>query len=89
MAKPLDQFSIPSGRHASINASIWENEVEKDGMRFSTFAVTVEKRFQKDGDWKSTSSFNANELLVAAHLATKAYDRVCELRSQQTLPEES
>jgi hypothetical protein len=89
MAKPVDQFSIPSGRHASINASIWENENEKDGMRFTTYSVTIEKRFQKDGSWQSTSSFNSNELLVVAHLASKAYECVTQLRSQQPLPEET
>lgn len=82
MAKPIDTISAPSGRGAMINASIWENEVKQDGDTFTTYSVSLEKRYQKDGEWKSASSFNANEMLVVAYVATKAYERSLELRSE-------
>ena len=84
MAKPIDTISVPSGRGAFINASIWENEVKQDGDTFTTYSVTLEKRYQKDGDWKSATGFNANEMLVVAYVANKAYEKALQLRSGQS-----
>lgn len=81
MSKPVETISVPAGRGAFINASIWANENEKDGKKFTTYSATIEKRYQKEGSWHSTSSFNSDELLIAAHVATKAYERSLELRS--------
>ena len=85
MAKPIETISVSSGRGSFINASIWQNENEKDGQRFTTHSVTLEKRYQKDGDWHSTKSFNADELLVAAYVANQSYGLIQKLRSQQAV----
>ena len=82
MAKPIDTISVPTGRGAMINASIWENEVKQDGDTFTTYSVSLEKRYQKDGEWKSASSFNANEMLVVGYVANQAYEKTLQLRSQ-------
>ena len=88
MAKPIETVSVPSGRGAFVNASVWENEMEQDGQKYKTYSVSIEKRYQKDGTWHSASAFNANELLIVAHVATKAFDLALQLRSQQ-LPAET
>ena len=80
-SKPVETISVPTGRAAFINASIWANENEKDGNKFTTYSVTIEKRYQKEGSWHSTSSFNADELLTVAHVTTKSFDAISELRS--------
>ena len=80
MSKPIETISVPTGRGAFINASIWANEKEKDGNKFTTYSATIEKRYQKDGSWHSTSSLNSDELLTAAHVATKSFDKIAELR---------
>lgn len=87
MAKkpPVESISVPTGRGAFINASIWENEVDKDGRSFTTYSVTMEKRYQKDGDWHSASGFNADELLTVAYVANKSFELTQKLRSQQTV----
>ena len=82
--KPVETISVPSGRGAFINASIWENEVKQDGDTFTTYSVTLEKRYQKDDEWKSASSFNANEMLAVGYVANKAYEEVLKLRNQQS-----
>ena len=82
MSKPVETISVPASRGAYINASIWANENEKDGKKFTTYSVTIEKRYKKDGDWHSTSSLSADELLTAAYVATKSFEKVSQLRSQ-------
>ena len=82
MAKPIETISIPTGRGAFVNASIWANDIEQDGKKFKTFSVTLEKRYQKEDRWQSASGFNANEMLVVSHVATKAFERCTALRSE-------
>ena len=84
MAKPVQTISVPTGKGAFINASIWENENERNGKRFTTHSVTIEKRYQKDEAWHSTSSLNADELLTAAYVATKSFETITQLRGQTT-----
>ena len=84
MAKPIDTISVPTGRGAMNNASIWGNQVKQDGDTFTTYSVTLEKRYQKDDEWKSASSFNANEMLAVGYVANKAYEEVLKLRNQQS-----
>ena len=60
-----------------ITASIWENQTEK-----GTFHnVTFERRY-KDGDqWKSSHSYNADDLLALAKAADLAHTKIVEHRN--------
>jgi hypothetical protein len=85
LAKPIETVSVPSGRGAFINASIWANDVEQDGERYTSYSVTIEKRYRdKEKQWQSAKSFDANELLQVAYVASQAYERVLQLRSDQS-----
>ena len=83
MAKPVDTLSVPTGKGALINASIWENEVEQENQRFTTYSVSIEKRYRDGETWKTAKSFKAHELLQVAYLATEAYKRALQQRQQQ------
>ena len=83
--KPIETISVPSGRGEFINASIWQNDVEQDGERYTTYSVTIEKRYRdKEKQWQTAKSFNANELLEVAYVANQAYEKALQLRSQQS-----
>ena len=60
-----------------ITASIWANKTEK-----GTFHnVTFERRY-KDGDqWKSSHSYNADDLLALAKAADMAHTKIVEARN--------
>ena len=60
-----------------ITASIWENTNDK-----GTFHnVTFERRY-KDGDqWKSSHSYNADDLLALAKAADLAHTQIVEARN--------
>jgi hypothetical protein len=61
-----------------INASIWERVTEK-----GTFlSVTFERRYRDaNGEWHSTHSYDANDLLNLAKLADQAHTKILELKS--------
>ena len=61
-----------------INASIWERETE-NGLFYS---VSFERRYKdSDGNWQSTHSYNADDLLTLAKLADQAHSRIAELHA--------
>jgi len=67
-------------RDGSLKATIWKNEGEK-GLFFS---VDLSRTYKDDGgSYHDSHSFSGTELLRAAHLATRAYDRISELRQAE------
>jgi hypothetical protein len=62
-----------------INASIWERGTEK-----GTFlSVTFERRYRDaNGEWRSTHSYDTNDLLNLAKLADQAHTKILELRAR-------
>ena len=61
-----------------ITASIWENETEK-GIFHN---VTFERRYRDaNGEWHSTHSYDAGDLLVLAKLADQAHTKIADLQT--------
>lgn len=71
-------------RIGAIKATIWQNDTEAGVRHNATFS-----RLYKDGDqWKTTSSFGRDDLLVLAKVADLAHTRIHELqREQATSPD--
>ena len=61
-----------------ITASIWENKTEK-----GTFHnVTFERRYRDaEGNWKSSHSYNAEDLLSLSKAADLAHTKIVEARN--------
>ena len=58
--KPVDEVRI-----GAVKAAIWRNETD-NGSRFN---VTFSRSYRdSEGNWKSTSSFRRDDLLVVANL---------------------
>ncbi len=67
-------------RDGSLKATIWKNEGEKGAF----FSVNLTRTYKDDaGNYHDSDSFSGTELLRIAHLATRAYDLVSELRQQE------
>lgn len=80
--KPI--FTIRDG---ALKASIWANRTD-DGKTF--YSVTFGRTFTaEDNTVKSASSFSGADLLKIARLAGKAYDRIAEIRLEQSQQEEA
>lgn len=67
-------------RIGAISAAIWANPTEK-GVRYS---VTIERLYRdpESGSWKSTSSFNRDDMLVVAKVCDLVHTRIHELQSK-------
>lgn len=59
-------------RTGLIQATVWNNHNEKGDYK----TVTFEKRYKKGEEWKTTNSFNANDIAKAIVVLTKAFEYV-------------
>lgn len=74
MAKPERNIRI-----GNINVAIWNNIKEINGQVKELKSITLEKRYKdKEGNWKSTTSFNADELPKAIMALSKAFSELME-----------
>ena len=63
MTKPLKSFAA-----GGVRAAIWENEIQVNGSAKTMLKATIERRYRdKDGSWKSTTSFSRNEIPLAVY----------------------
>ena len=78
MAKPEKTFE-----KGSCRAAIFYNEVEKDGKELRIPKVVVTRNYMdNDNEWKTTNSFNINDLPKLIMVATKAYDYLTEKKAE-------
>ena len=63
--KPAHQI-----RHGSVSASIWRQETEKGTL----FNVTFQRAYKEGEDWKHSTSFGRNNLLVVSLIAARAFE---------------
>jgi hypothetical protein len=60
-------------RAGAIEASVWANEIEKEGVKRTVHNVNIQKNY-KDGEaWKQTSQFSVNDLPKVQLVASEAY----------------
>jgi hypothetical protein len=57
-------------RHGSVSASIWRQETDKGPM----FNVTFQRTYKDGEDWKNSTSFGRNNLLVVSLIAARAFE---------------
>ena len=74
MTKPLK-----SSAAGGVRAAIWENEIQVNGSAKTMLKATIERRYRdKDGSWKSTTSFSRNEIPLAVYCLEKAFEAIIE-----------
>ena len=74
MARPMKMF-----RAGSVSCALWENEATVNGKAVTMLKASVERRYKdKDGKWKSGSSFGRNEIPSAIHCLQKAFEAIVE-----------
>ena len=69
-------------RAGTVSATIWANQIVKDGQPRVLSSVSFEKSYKdKEGTWKTTKSLNVQDLPKAIMVLTKAYEHIA-LREQ-------
>jgi len=73
--RPVAKFTA-----GQVSAAIWENEVTtKAGKQVTMLKATVERRYRdRDGQWKSSSSFARNEIPLAIYCLHKSFEHIIE-----------
>ena len=68
--KPIKDF-----RSGNIQASVWRNEVEKNGQTVVRHSVRIEKQFRKeDGNYEKTPYFFQDDLPKLILVAQKSFE---------------
>jgi len=69
-SKPIKDF-----RAGNIKASVWRNEVDKDGHTVVRHSVRIQKQYRnKDGDYESTEYYFRDDLPRLILVAQKAFE---------------
>ena len=72
--KPLKSFAA-----GGVRAALWENEIRVNGSAKTILKASVERRYKdKDGTWKSSTSFSRNEIPLAVYCLEKAFEAIIE-----------
>lgn len=68
MSAPIKKFST-----GSVIVSVWENS-SKTGEERNFYTVSIDRRYKDNNDeWKSSNSFNVNDLPKAILALQEAY----------------
>ena len=68
--KPIKDF-----RAGNVQASVWRNEVKRDGHTAVRHSVRIQKRFRKtDGSYENSDHYFPNDLARLALVAQKCYE---------------
>ena len=62
-------------RAGAIAATIWKNNVEKEGKTFEFKTVSLERNYKdKNDEWQTTSTLRLNDVPKAVLVLSKAYE---------------
>ena len=64
-------------RVGAVKAAIWPNQTESGVVRYNVTFSRIYK--DAEGNWKSTSSFGRDDLLVVAKVADMAHTKIFEV----------
>ncbi|MCA9306424.1 MAG: hypothetical protein KDA16_07815 [Phycisphaerales bacterium] len=68
--KPIHQVRL-----GTVKAAVWANPTDDDRTRYS---VTVQRIYRDNGEWKRTTSFRRNDVLVLAKVLDLAHSWICQ-----------
>lgn len=74
MVKPVAKFKA-----GQASAALWENEISVGGRKVTVLKASVQRRYKdKDGQWKSSTSFSRNEIPLAIFCLQKCFEKIIE-----------
>ena len=74
-------------RVGAVKAAIWPNQTESGAVRYNVTFSRIYK--DAEGNWKSTSSFGRDDLLVLAKVADQAHTKIFEVANGQSADPDS
>jgi hypothetical protein len=75
MSQQNDSKPIKDFRAGNIQASVWRNEVQKEGQTVVRHSVRIQKQFKNDdGDYQETPYYFRDDLPKLILVAQKAFE---------------
>jgi hypothetical protein len=65
-------------RYGAVRAAIWRNVVDNGNASRRIYNVTFSRSYKDGNDWKDSSSFGPDDLLVLAKIADDAHTFIHE-----------
>ena len=79
------QLPVAKYKAGQVSSAIWQNEVQMARGAVKILKATVQRRYKdKSGEWKSSGSFNRNEIPLAIHCLQKAFEKIIELQNEDS-----
>ena len=80
-AKPIESFKA-----GGVKASVFENVIEKNGVRMKNHRVVLDRTYKdRNGNWQSTNSFNiATDVPKALLVLSRAYEYMMMQRRESS-----
>ena len=80
MAQPVKKFQA-----GTVSSALWENEVVVNGTTKPMLKASIARRYKdRDGVWKSSTSFSRNEIPLAIYCLMQAYKAMVEGNGDDT-----
>ena len=80
MVKPVAKV-----RAGQVSSALWENEITVNGRKVTVLKASVQRRYKdRDGQWKSSTSFSRNEIPLAVYCLQKAFEKIIEVQIGET-----
>ena len=74
MSKPIKKFQA-----GSVSCALWENEISVNGSKKPVLKASLQRRYRdKDGSWKSSTSFSRNEVALTIYCLMQAFKAMVE-----------
>lgn len=84
MSKQNDSKPIKDFRAGNIQASVWRNEVQKDGQTVVRYSVKIQKQFRKDdGDYQETNYYFRDDIPRLILVSQKAFEFIALNESKE------
>ena len=74
-------------RVGAVKAAIWPNQSDSGVVRYNVTFSRIYK--DAEGNWKSTSSFGRDDLLVVAKVADMAHTKIFEVANGHSADQDS
>jgi hypothetical protein len=81
--RPIMNFGpYPSDRNTSIEAAIWQNEIDVESGTITTYNVTIKRSYRDEsGTWKPNQNYRPHDLPILSHALQKAHSFILEKKN--------
>lgn len=69
--KPKPAFTVRAG---AVKATVWANEVESNGQKFTVHNTDIVRTYKDGEQWKETNQYRKNDLPKVALVAQKCFE---------------